>query len=45
MVFRGSFKEVLVLEEKISEVEKELHEASEETRMLTVERRKVEAEG
>ena len=37
-------KEVLGLEEKTSEVKNELHEASEEMRKLTVERRKAEAE-
>ena len=42
---RESFQDVMVLEDKISEVENELYEASEETRKLTVERRKAEAEG
>ena len=37
------FKDVMVLEEKISEVESELHDASEEMRKLTVERRRAES--
>ena len=44
-LMRKFVKEVLVLEEKISEVENELHEAGEEMRKFTVERRKTEAEG
>ena len=42
---RKIFREVLVWEEKISEFENELHEASGEMRKPTVERRKVEAKG
>ena len=43
---QGKFlKEVLVLEEKILEVDDQQHEASEEMRMLRVERRQAEAEG
>ena len=41
---RKSLKDVLVLEEKISEVENEPFEVSEQMRKLTVERRKMEAE-
>ena len=42
---RKYLQNVCVLEEKISEVENELHEASEEGRNFTVERRKAEADG
>ena len=44
VIQRKFFEEVLVLEEKISEVDNVLHEASEGTRELTVERRKVESQ-
>ena len=42
---RKFLKDVLVLEEKISEVENELHDASAEMRKLSVEKWKAEAEG
>ena len=41
---RKLLKDVFVLEEKISEMEIELHEASAEMRKLTVERKQAEVE-
>ena len=44
-VHTSIFQDVMILDRKISQVENELHDAIDEMRMLTVERRKTEANG